>query len=96
MQYRNVPSISFLILLVECLMPQCYMLSISTLLLVVGTICVKGSSVALLSPLPAFITFSLFQKSYPSLHTLRSVQKYPRIYIYICILDASAHLSIIP
>ena len=41
-QYRNVPSISFLISPVECLIPQCYMLPISTLLLVVGKTYVKG------------------------------------------------------
>jgi len=69
------------------------MLPISTLLLVVRTIYVKGFSAALLSPLPAFITYSLFHESNPSLHVsdlFKNTQE------CIWVLDAIAHLSIIP
>jgi len=63
------------------------MLPISTLLLVVGKIYVKGFYVALLSPLPAFITYSC------SLHVsdlFKNIQEYIRV------LVAIAYLSIIP
>jgi len=69
------------------------MLPISTLLLVVGKIYVKGFYVALLSSLPAFITYSLLQESNPSLHVsglFKNIQEYIRV------LVAIAHLSIIP
>ena len=78
---------------VECLIPQCYMLPISTLLLVVGKIYVKGFSVALLSPLPAFTTYSLLQESNPLLHVS---DLFKNILEYIRVLVAIAHLSIIP
>ena len=74
---RNVPSASFLTLPVECLMPQCYMLPISTLLLVVGKVCVKGFSMSLLSPLPYLLPAPTEQSL---IARLRSVQKYPRVY----------------
>jgi len=49
--------------------------------------------VALLSPLPAFITYSLLQESNLSLHVSdlsKNIQEYIRV------LVAIAHLSIIP
>ena len=70
------------------------MLPISTLLLVVGKTYVKGFSVALLSPLPAFISYSLLQESNPLLHVsdlFKNIQEYN-----IRVLVAIAHLSIIP
>jgi len=54
---------------------------------------VKGFSAALLSPLPAFITYSLLQESNPSLHVsdlFKNTQE------CIWVLHAIAHLSIIP
>ena len=68
------------------------MLPISTLLLVVGKTYVKGFSVALLSPLPAFISYSLLQESNPLLHVsdlFKNIQEYIRV------LVAIAHLSIL-
>jgi len=53
----------------------------------------KRFSVALLSPLPVFISYSLLQESNPLLHVsdlFKNIQEYIRV------LVAIAHLSIIP